>query len=236
MQMIKSINEKGCMTGNQLKILAAIAMTVDHLGAYIFTDIYILRVIGRLAFPIFAFMIAEGCQYTKNPKKYLLLMAGLAAVYQLVYFGVTHSLYQCILVTFSLSIAFIFTIKNYINRRTFLNGVLVIGTLIAVYGITEILPKVKSGFSVDYGFCGVLVPVFVFLGKEKSDKLFMAFCGLFMLSAIKGGVQWYSLFTILLLAMYNGKRGRMKMKSFFYIYYPLHLAIIYLIGEFLLKI
>ena len=54
------------LSGNSLKIIAAIAMTVDHIGVVIFPNFAILRIIGRIAFPIFAFMIAEGCRYTKK--------------------------------------------------------------------------------------------------------------------------------------------------------------------------
>ena len=59
----------GSLSGNQLKIIAAISMTVDHLGFILFPSLIILRIIGRIAFPIFAYMIAEGCRYTKNEKR-----------------------------------------------------------------------------------------------------------------------------------------------------------------------
>ena len=58
------------LTGNALKILAAIFMTIDHIGVMLFPRMLILRIIGRLALPVFAFMIAEGCKYTRNKKKY----------------------------------------------------------------------------------------------------------------------------------------------------------------------
>ena len=50
------------LTNNQLKILAMIAMFMDHFGKQICPDVMILQVLGRLAFPIFAYMIAEGCR------------------------------------------------------------------------------------------------------------------------------------------------------------------------------
>ena len=58
------------LSGNTLKILAAIFMLIDHAGLMLFDDNEIMRIIGRLAYPIFAFMIAEGCKYTKNKIKY----------------------------------------------------------------------------------------------------------------------------------------------------------------------
>ena len=56
------------LNNNQLKILAIVIMTIDHVGMEIMPQFRILRIIGRLAFPIFAFMIAEGCHHTKNRK------------------------------------------------------------------------------------------------------------------------------------------------------------------------
>ena len=61
------------LSGNVLKILAAIFMVVDHSGLMLFGDMSIMRIIGRLSFPIFAFMIAEGCKHTKNKVKYFRL-------------------------------------------------------------------------------------------------------------------------------------------------------------------
>lgn len=57
---MKTIQNIRILNGNMLKIIAAITMTIDHIGAILFPHILILRIIGRIAFPIFAFMIAEG--------------------------------------------------------------------------------------------------------------------------------------------------------------------------------
>ena len=59
----------GFLSGNTLKILACVFMFIDHLGVIIFPDVYILRAVGRLAMPLFAWMLAEGCFYTKNKLK-----------------------------------------------------------------------------------------------------------------------------------------------------------------------
>ena len=58
------------MTGNQLKMIALITMTIDHVGVILLPQYPILRIIGRLSFPIFAYMVAEGCHYTHDIKKY----------------------------------------------------------------------------------------------------------------------------------------------------------------------
>ena len=58
----------------KIKILACILMAIDHIGFHLFPDLIILRIIGRLSMPLFAFFIAEGCYYTKNKLKHFLLI------------------------------------------------------------------------------------------------------------------------------------------------------------------
>ena len=77
-------NNRFGLTNNKLKIIAMISMLIDHIGVALFPYVEIFRIIGRLAFPIFAYMIAEGCRYTKNRKKYLGIILGMAIVFQLV--------------------------------------------------------------------------------------------------------------------------------------------------------
>lgn len=207
---------KGLLNNNQLKIIALISMTIDHIGVQLFPDLIILRIIGRLAFPIFAYMIAEGCLYTKNKRKYLLTISITALFCQLVYFFAERSLDQCILVTFSLSIMLIYIIK----RKNFVLSFL---SIWGVFFLTEI-------FNIDYGFCGIILPLFIYFANSKTNKLIACVASLILLNIVMGGVQWYSLFAIPLLALYNGKRGKLNLKYLFYIYYPLHLAVIYLIS------
>ena len=95
------------LTGNQLKILAMIAMTCDHVGVQLFPQLLWLRLIGRLALPVYAYMIAEGCRHTRDRKKYFLRLFGMGVLCQAVYFVAMGSLYMCILITFSLSVILI---------------------------------------------------------------------------------------------------------------------------------
>ncbi len=223
---------KGIFTGNQLKIIALIAMTADHLGMVLFPELTVFRIIGRLAFPIFAYMIAEGCTYTKNRKHYLGMMTGLAIVCQVVYFFAQGSLYQCILVTFSLSIGLIYLIDYTLQKRSGAGMILLCIFLMGVFFVTELLPEKLSDtdFKIDYDFWGVMVPVFIYLSKTKLGKLTLTAIGLVFVALSFGGIQWYSLLSLIFLAFYNGKRGTWKMKYLFYVYYPLHLALIYLIS------
>ena len=213
---------QGKLTSNQLKLLAMLTMTLDHIGVQMFPGVLWLRIVGRLAFPIYAYMIAEGCAHTRNRRKYLLQMAGLALLCQLVYFFAMGSLFQCILVTFTLSILLIYACDTGSRPLTAL-------ALLGVAFVTVALPRMLPGtdFAIDYGFFGVLVPVAVYLGKTHREKLlFMAFT-LAALAWSVGDIQWYSLAALLPLALYSGQRGKRRMKWLFYLYYPLHLAAIY---------
>ena len=219
------------LTGNQLKIIALIAMTCDHVGLQLFPQATILRIIGRIAFPIFAYMIAEGCQYTHNRKKYLLAMWGLAATCQLVYYFAMGSLYMSVLVSFSLAIGLIYLIDREKNRSS--HAYLApLAALCGIFFLCRVLPDLISStdYAIDYGLWGVLLPVLVYFEKEKSGKLRNFAICLALIALEYGGIQWFSLAAVPLLALYNGKRGKHKMKNLFYIYYPAHLVVIYLLS------
>ena len=213
---------QGKLTSNQLKLLAMLTMTLDHIGVQMFPGALWLRIVGRLAFPIYAYMIAEGCAHTRNRRKYLLQMAGLALLCQLVYFFAMGSLFQCILVTFTLSILLIYAYDTGSRLLTAL-------ALLGVAFVTVALPRLLPGtdFAIDYGFFGVLVPVAAYLGETRRKKLLFTASALVALAWSVGDIQWYSLAALLPLALYGGQRGKRRMKWLFYLYYPLHLAAIY---------
>ena len=221
--------KKLSLTGNQLKLIALVTMTIDHVGMELFPRQLILGIIGRLAMPIFAYMIAEGCRHTRNKAKYLLTMLAFAAVCQAVYFFAMGSLYMCILVTFSLSICLIFLLERSMTEKSAAAYALFGCAAAAVYVLCEVLPGLLPGidFRVDYGFWGVMLPVFIYLGKTRSEALVMSALGMTLLSAACGYIQWYSLAALPLLALYSGQRGKYKMKYLFYIYYPAHLAVLH---------
>lgn len=210
------------LTSNQLKLLAMLTMTLDHIGVQMFPGVLWLRIVGRLAFPIYAYMIAEGCAHTRNRRKYLLQMAGLALLCQLVYFFAMGSLFQCILVTFTLSILLIYA---YDTGSRLLTALALLGVAFVTVALPRLLPA--TDFAIDYGFFGVLVPVAAYLGKTRREKLLFTAGALVALAWSVGDIQWYSLAALLPLALYSGQRGKRRMKWLFYLYYPLHLAAIY---------
>ena len=86
------------------------------------------------------------------------------------------------------------------------------------------------GFHVDYSFWGVMLPVIVYFGG-RSVWAFLA--GLTVLCLSIGHTQWWAMLSVPLLALYNGQRGTHRLGWLFYLYYPAHLVVIYLL-DFLL--
>lgn len=211
------------LTGNQLKILAMIAMTCDHVGLQLLPQFPILRIIGRLAMPIYAYMIAEGCRHTHSRRKYLLRLLFLAALCQAVYFVAMGSLYQCILVTFSLSVCLIWLAEEMEKGKKWPFMLGMAGT----FFLCVVLPDLWAGtdFEIDYGLTGVLLPVFIYFGGNRG-----LIAGVVLLALSYGGAQWLGLAAVPLLMLYNGQRGKARIGRLFYWYYPVHLVVIYLIG------
>lgn len=212
------------LTGNQLKLIALVAMTCDHIGAYFFPESLILRIIGRLAFPIFAYMIAEGCRHTASKSRYLTTVISVAMLCQIVSFCATGSMHQRILVTFALSIGLIYALEIALRYKS--GGIAALAFVI-VWLISVVLPRLLPGFDIEYGFFGILLPVLVWFGKNKKQSLILCGVGLALLS-LGGIVQAAAFLALPLLAIYNGTRGKANIKYLFYIYYPAHLALIYI--------
>lgn len=230
-----SIRQNIGLTGNQLKLIALVAMTADHVGLVILPQYTFLRAIGRLAFPIFAFMIAEGCRYTRSMPRYLGLMAGLGAICQIVYFVAMGSLFQSILVTFTMSIALIWLFDIAVRKKQ-AGAWLAAGLGVALaFFLTAVLPAMLTGtdYAVDHGFWGVMLPVGVYFAKGRQRQLGITAAILICISTKHAAIQYFSLLALPLLALYNGQRGKHNRKYLFYVYYPLHLVVINAIGELL---
>lgn len=223
-----------------LKILALVCMTVDHVGLMLLNDYLPFRLIGRLAFPIFAYFIAEGCKYTRNKPKHFALIFGLGLICQLVYYFAMGSLYMSILIVFSLSVIIIYAIawaEKQKSKWAYAVPALITAALYAVYYLLKIYLK-NTDFDLDYGFMGVLAPVAIYIAPKKWLKLLLLGICLIGTSTImttphgidfiaQPNFQWYSLLAIIPLIFYSGEKGKLKIKYLFYIYYPLHMLVIY---------
>ena len=235
------------MTSNQLKILALVTMTIDHVGYMIFPGVLWLRIIGRIAFPIFAYCIAEGCFYTHDKRRYLGGIVALGALCQVVYLLAMGSLEQTILTTLALGIMVVYAMQNVAAKRSAgawgLLALAVAFDAFVCFGIPQLAPR--TDFGIDYGFVGTLLPAVCYLPRllfaDKPDQkrrgITTGFAAVgiaalaIAMTPISSWVQWAGLLAVPALAAYNGKRGKLKLKYLFYIYYPAHLVVIWAISQ-----
>lgn len=238
------------LSGNALKIIAAITMLIDHIGVILYPTNMLLRIIGRLSMPLFAFMLAEGARYTKNKRRHLLLLFSVALICQIGLYIGTRLVMMSILVTFTIALILIYLLDRVkqalLSResgraeRIFFSVIFLLACFAAWLFCDY--------FSVDYGFLGCMLPVFAALfdmhripnappSLRRLDtlpiRILTMFACLILLSVELGTLQFYSLLTLPLLLLYSGKRGRVRMKYFFYIFYPTHLVVLYGIALFL---
>lgn len=235
-------NPIGFLSSFVLKILACIFMAIDHIGFVLFPNQIIFRIIGRLAFPLFAFFIAEGCHYSKNKIKRFLLIFVMGLAYLLFYYVYTKTFYVSIFITFSFSIFFIYLlmdIKKKIFEKKLLIGIplfiLLVLLLIGTYFIFD-------NYTIDYGFAGMLVPVIISLFDFKNMNvpkilkyldnylvrlicLALSLIGVCMTASLRIS-QPYCFLALIPLIFYSGKIGYSKLKYGFYAFYPIHLVII----------
>ena len=226
---------------NVLKIIGAVSMFIDHMGMMLFPQILIFRIIGRLAFPLFAFTIAQGCYHTKSKLRHFMSVAILAAVCEIGYSFYSNDNFLCVLVTFSISIALVYALQLFKELMFFKRSVAirVIGAgAIFVCGVTfAYLFNLNS--RVEYGFFGCMLPVFASLFQmpqgapehlKKLDvppvhALSMA-VGMLFICIGSDPIQYFSFLALPLIFLYSGKRGKLNLKYFFYIFYPVHLVVL----------
>ena len=231
-----------------IKIIAAVSMLADHAGMILFPDATWLRIIGRLALPLYALCIAEGFRHTRNRLKYFLRILTLGVICQIAYVFVSDELYLGILITFSLSIILLFFLDTLIcacggkeNPISKMLGKLLkkapakgVSITVSALCLTAALAGVvvlTHFVEVDYELSGILFPVLVYLGgSTRLGKFAGAGAATVLLACnIEGSMtpRIWSLLAILPLALYNGQPGKYKLKYFFYIFYPAHLVILY---------
>jgi len=232
------------MNAFTLKLIAVVTMLIDHMGAVmpeLFGFHY--RVIGRISFPIFVFLIAEGFRHTKNPRGFMIRLGVFAIVSQPVFAfaifgidgirGISFIQNTNIFYTLFLGGAAILCYNN-IKKK-----ILAVIPLLGFMLIAELL-------TTDYGAYGVVFIFCMYVIRVKWLRLTaMAICcvwqHLWLFSfAFSWETEYYgspvlyfmmipsTLFAVLLVAFYNGKRG-WGLKWLFYVFYPLHLAALLLL-------
>lgn len=220
------------MTSFIIKIIACITMVLDHIKYAIpETECVLTTYFGRLAFPLFAFLLVEGYSHTSDLKKYYKRLCIFALISQVPFmmFRTLVGDWKLLNIMFTLLLGLIaITILDKVKRKWI--SIPVALTLIVL----------GKFIKVDYGWFGVATVVILYLCRNKKIILpyeFGALVALYYYTMLKWRILEAEYFfsaifawiSVLLMAMYNGKQGR-KMKYFFYWFYPVHMIIIYLVS------
>ena len=224
---------KGFISGSTLKIIAIVTMLIDHIGAALLetrlqsnpdsfllslADI-IMRMIGRIAFPIFCFLLVEGFLHTKDVKKYalrLLLFCFISEIpFNLAFYGTCFYFgYQNVYFTLLLGLLALIGIDHFKGNQLLQFSCVIFAMVAALF------------LKTDYSYFGVFAIVILYLCRNQRP-----------LQCIVGAISFFWELTASLsfipILFYNGKRG-LSLKYFFYVFYPAHLLILGLIRVFLL--
>ena len=199
------------LTSFDLKLIAILTMTIDHMGYYLFPMDDWMRLVGRIAMPIFAFLCAESFRYTRDKKTYALRMIVFGIIYTAVRLFVDPSGNGDIFLTLGLGFMMLWGLeeKQYlITLSAFIIGVLV---------------------PVDYYWYGLwMVPMMYYLKDHRVAMLF-TMIGMNVLLVSFSNVhpmQYFSVISLLFIWLYNNQVGCKKWKYLFYVYYPVHVVIL----------
>ncbi len=230
-----------CFTANGLKMLAMVTMFLDHLGKTLLRDQEWMTYIGRIAFPIFAFLVAEGYDHTKDFKVYMRRMIIYALISEIPYdlfFGAPINLgRQNVLFTFIIALFIIRTIDIAFQKKRWMGCFFGIAGTFAGYWLAFIINS-------DYMGHGVLsVVCFWVFGKLRFGWILQlistVYINWFMIAGISFTVmlgsyelwipvQAFAVLAMIPIMLYNGRLGRggKKFQSFAYLFYPVHLALL----------
>lgn len=215
------------LNGFTLKWIAIITMLIDHIGAVLYPELPGFRIIGRLAFPIFVFLIVEGFYHTSNLRRYelrLLLFALISEVpFDLAFYGKIFY-WQHQNVFFTLLIGMV--LMEILSKERERPAVRTLSCLAAMF-LAVLLHT-------DYNAGGIIFILIFYIFREYRVWKIIAFSAANLLCYGVGSLQAAAVFAMVPVALYNGKKGA-SMKYFFYVFYPVHLLILYLIKVFVWK-
>ncbi len=216
------------MTSFVLKIIACTTMFIDHLSYGLFGKMTWLNYIGRIAFPIFAFQIAEGYTHTKDVKKYFLRLFVFAIIsqipFQLFYSITSNELALNVMFTLLLGLFCIWIWEKAPWKW------LAVYLIVLACCIAEVT-------KMDYGYWGVLLVFLFYLCRSNKELIAFGFLGALLLKYTPYMIKYSfyykyiilfigTLLAIIPILLYSGKQGR-KIKYFLYIFYPAHLLLMF---------
>lgn len=209
-----------------LKWIAVLTMVIDHVGAILFPDQIWMRVIGRVAFPVYAYCLAEGFRYTSDYRRYLGRLALFAILseipFDLAFYGVPFSFaHQNVFFTLTLGLILLWVLDRFREQ------------LLLCAGAFAVLCFLAQALHMDYGAGGLLM-VFAFYLAQQGTSPWIGW-GIFVfinLFGYAGGVQWAAILALLPIGLYSGKAGKKKQRFFYWIY-PLHLLLLWVIEKYI---
>lgn len=196
-------------------------MLTDHIGAVLFPNQIGFRIVGRIAFPIFCFLIVEGYFHTKDVRNYIIRLGIFGLLSEIPYDLAFHRSFlefsgQNVFFTLWLGVLMMHAVEKSSSLMIKLTNVL--------------LAMWAAGFlHTDYSYKGILLISIYYVFHEKK---ILAVCGGALWNLLYGlrAVQFYGVFASFPLMLYNGKRGP-GLKYFFYVFYPGHLFVLYLLNR-----
>ena len=220
------------LDGTMLKLIAMVSMLIDHIGDIFFPDALWMRFLGRIAMPVFAFCISEGCIHTRSRRRYVLRLGIFAVVseapFDLAFNGGIDLTHQNIMLTFALAVIAMTLWDAAVSVKDIPSPLRIAGGLSAVLGICII----ASLLGADYGFFGVGT-VFIFYLMHRRPNWQRVACGVgFVVLLHTHTVHTGTVFSLIPLIFYNRRKGR-GLKWLFYAFYPGHLLVLFLIHMFI---
>ncbi len=231
------------MSSFVIKLIAIISMFCDHTGDAIVGDFSVLSIIGRIAFPLFAFQLVIGYEHTHDLKKYMLRLLVFAFISQIPYGIMIHNIssaYFPLNIFFTLLLGIIcMYIFDYTKEDSNLKnkrGFNIYISLLKLLLITFIL-IIAQLTKVDYEAWGVFLILFIHIFYKQNKAIFslgfIALCivryiSYFFMPVDLSRVILFIIFTafpLIFMLLYNGKKGP-SIKYFFYAFYPVHLIIL----------
>lgn len=206
-------------------------MSLDHIGAILFPDCLFLRLLGRISLPIFVFLLIEGYFHTSSKGKYFLRMLVFAFIsepfYDFAFYDTFfYSKNQNILFLLALGILFVFLLEQvstYFKKKPSLDSYLYLA--LSHFIIVLFTGAIASILQIDYSFYGILMIYFMYLFRNHLLFYLLSFIPFVFLLTANPYLQLFHFLAIIILSLYNGKKGK-SLKYFFYFYYPLHLIIL----------
>ena len=228
------MNEKSLpLNSLHLKLLAMVTMLIDHMGFTLFPYALWMRCVGRLAFPIFCFLVAEGCAHTHDKKRYaarLLVFAGLSEPAFDLMHGVWFTMdYQNVLWTLLLGALVCWAMdwaktKPEMWQRLPADAAIAVGFILGQWGNT------------DYGGWGVLLVLLFYLTREVRGKWAIQLVGMFLFCwfCTPWRTELLAMPALLPIFLYNGERGlsNRAVQYGFYAFYPVHILILSVLAQY----